>query len=239
MTDRSQPALLVLVRHAESIRNVAKGGGLFFPDDAQRAGVRGLADHATPLTERGHAQARLTGRGLRETYGAFDCLYHSGYARTVQTADEILAAYPPDERRGIVVRDDLFIRERDTGHTYDMTTAEARTAFPWLQEYWDTYGSLFARPPGGESIADVAQRVHLFLDILARDHAGQRILVVTHGGTIRAFRFLLERWTYEEAAARFRDDAISNCGITTYRSSAGGTLELAEPCPTFWTSEME
>ena len=43
-----------------------------------------------------------------------------------------------------------------------------------------------ARPPGGESIAQVVERVHSFIDILIRDRAGERVLVITHGGTLRA-----------------------------------------------------
>ena len=93
------------------------------------------------------------------------------------------------------VRQHLFLRERDAGWTYDMTTAEAEAAFPWLQGYWDTFGRFFARPPGGESFADVAERVYLFLGMLFRDRARQRVLVVSHGGTLRVFRYLLERWT--------------------------------------------
>ena len=56
--------------------------------------------------------------------------------------------------------------------------------------------TILARPPGGESLADVVARVHTFLGTLFRDRGGQKILVVTHGGTIRCFRFLLERWGY-------------------------------------------
>jgi hypothetical protein len=33
-------------------------------------------------------------------------------------------------------------------------------------------------------------------------------LVVTHGGTLWCFRYVLERWTYEEAERRFRDEPI-------------------------------
>ena len=94
----------------------------------------------------------------------------------------------------------LFVRERDPGFTYDMTEAEAEAAFPWLSEYWQTFGSFFARPPGGESLADVVGRVHTFLNTLFRDRAGQKVMVVTHGGTIRCFRFALERWGYEQAS---------------------------------------
>jgi hypothetical protein len=39
-----------------------------------------------------------------------------------------------------------------------MTTAESESAFPWLQDYWNTYGPIFGRPPGGESLAGVAKR---------------------------------------------------------------------------------
>lgn len=35
----------------------------------------------------------------------------------------------------MTVRHHLFIRERDGGHTYDMTDAQASAAFPWLQDY--------------------------------------------------------------------------------------------------------
>ena len=98
-------------------------------------------------------------------------------------------------------RMNIFIRERDPGFTYDMTEEEAEAAFPWLNEYWHTFGGFMARPPGGESLADVVGRVHTFLDTLFRDRAGQKVLVVTHGGTIRCLRFALERWNYERRRA--------------------------------------
>lgn len=84
---------------------------------------------------------------------------------------------PEQERSHIQLRHHLSLRERDTGYTFDMTTAEAETAFPWLQDYWNTYGPIFGRPPGCESLADVARRVYLFLSMLFRDRGGQRVLV--------------------------------------------------------------
>ena len=106
----------------------------------------------------------------------------------------------------MLVRHHLFLRERDAGWTYDMTTTEAEAAFPWLQGYWDTFGRFFARPPGGESLAEVAARVYLFLGMLFRDRPQQRILVVSHAGTLRVFRYLLERWSHDE----FIDDGNPN-----------------------------
>jgi broad specificity phosphatase PhoE len=231
-----RPALLVVVRHAESARNQAKKGSVYFADDAARRIVRGTPDHRIELTGDGHKQALQTGVAIRERFGVFDYVYTSGYARTVQTAEGILAAYPPEERERTRVRTNLFIRERDSGFAYEMTQAEAETAFPWLHEYWRTFGGFMARPPGGESLADVVSRVHTFLDTLFRDRAGKRILVVTHGGTIRCLRFALERWSYEQAENWPPELHPANCGVTVYRcTDSGDHLELDEYNQVYWT----
>jgi 2,3-bisphosphoglycerate-dependent phosphoglycerate mutase len=195
----NRPALLVLVRHDESLRNVARKRNRFFLDDEARRSVAGIPDHRIPLTPEGHRQALVTGEALRRDFGVFDVVFHSGYRRTVETMTSILGAYSDEERAQMRVRHHLFIRERDGGHAYDMTDAEAMTAFPWLEDYWTTFGPFFARPPGGESLAQVCERVYTFLQKLARTMAGRRVLVVTHGGTLWCFRYVLEGWTYEEA----------------------------------------
>jgi broad specificity phosphatase PhoE len=229
------PSRLVLVRHAESERNVAKKGSVFFADDESRRAVHGVPDDAIPLTAEGRRQAERTGEALRARFGAFAYVYNSGYRRTVETMEGILRAFPDSERAATEVRQNVFIRERDTGYAYDMTTAEAEAAFPWLSEYWETSGPFFARPPGGESVAQVCERVHLFLDMLSRERAGQQVLVVTHGVTLRAFRFLLERWTYDEVVTRFRQDPPHNGSVTVYEHDPGaGRLVLREYNTVYW-----
>ena len=218
---RARPSLLVLVRHAESARNVAKKGNRFFLNDEARKTVQGVPDHHVPITDEGRRQAQLTGRALRSDFGAFDYVYHSGYRRTQETVEHLLAAYPEAERKFMRVRHHLFLRERDAGWTYDMTTTEAEAAFPWLHDYWDTFGRFFARPPGGESLAEVAARVYLFLGMLFRDRSQQRVLVVSHAGTLRVFRYLLERWTHDEFIERWDSEHVPNCAVTTYAFDAG------------------
>lgn len=223
----NRPNRLVFVRHAESRRNEAKKGSVYFADDAARRVIRGIPDHETPLTDKGHWQARQTGRTLHEKFGHFDYVYHSGYARTVQTAEAILEAYSPAERALMKVRLDLFIRERDPGHAYDMTETEVLKKYPDLAEYWRTFGGFFARPPGGESLADVTNRTYTFLNKLFRDRAGQNIMIVTHGGTLKCFRFLLEHWDYERALKWPPGEGPHNCGVTTYEFNRElGRLEL-------------
>lgn len=231
----NRPALLVLVRHGQSQRNVVKKVNRFYLDDEARKAVKGVPDHLIELTDEGWRQAQVTGVAMREQYGVFDYVVHSGYRRTVQTCDAILAAYSEEERARMPVRHHLFVRERDGGHAYDMTDAEAQAAFPWLNDYWTTFGPFFARPPGGESLADVCERVYAFLQKLTRTMAGRRVLVVTHGGTMWCFRYVLERWTYEEAERRFTTESNPNCSVTAYRFDAAvGRLVLETTAAVHW-----
>ncbi|MCK8786810.1 histidine phosphatase family protein [Roseomonas sp. NAR14] len=50
--------------------------------------------------------------------------------------------------------------------------------------FWPHAGE--ERPPGGESFGDVVGRVGPVLDRLAAEHAGGDVVVVAHGGSIRA-----------------------------------------------------
>jgi broad specificity phosphatase PhoE len=230
----ARPSLLVVVRHAESERTVAKKGNAFFLDDESRKAVQGVADHHVPLTVEGRRQAELTGRALRARVGRFDCVYHSGYRRTEDTASGLLSAYSADERASMPVHHHLYLRERDTGWAYDMTTAEAETAFPWLHGYWETFGRFFARPPGGESMADVVARVDRFLNELFRDHAGRRALLVTHGGALRALRYMLEGLAYEEFCEHW-SEPVPNCAVTVYEwDPSANRLALRTVNAVYW-----
>lgn len=213
----NRPSLLVLVRHGESLRNITPKRNRFYLDDEARRPVKGMPDHKVPLTDKGWEQARAAGLVVRNTFGVFDDVIHSGYRRTIETTEGLLEAYTREERARMRVRHHLFIREREQGHVYDMTDAEAAAAFPWLQDYWQMFGPFFARPPGGESLAQVCERVYTFLQKMARTMAGRRVLLVSHGGTIWCFRYVLERWTYEEAEERFRTESIPNASIVSYR----------------------
>jgi len=218
----SRPKQLVLIRHGQSEFNVAKREATYFADEYARRILEGRADSQIGLTALGIEQSKRTGQGLREQFGTFDYIFHSGYQRAKQTLDNILLAYTPSELDKMPTRMDVFLRERDPGFTYAMTESEVDLNFPWLNRYWKTFGDFLSHPPGGESLGSVSERVHLFLNMIFSSHSDEKILVVTHAHVIRCFRFLLEHWNYEQAFTVLDKDKPRNCGVSSYHSDSTG-----------------
>ena len=229
MENLDRPSLLVIIRHALSLRNAAKKKAVYFADEAARACIKGIPDHKIPITPEGWPQAEKTGVGLRKDYGVPDYVYDSGYLRTEETREGALRAYTAGELNQIKIRHSLFLRERDPGYCYDMTEQEAEAAFPWQKQYWKTFGGFLACPPAGQSLAQQTAQVHLFLNMLFHDRAGKKVFVFTHGGTIRCFRFLLEHWDYDRALRWPPGESPKNCGVTVYEYDKNlGSLVLKE-----------
>jgi 2,3-bisphosphoglycerate-dependent phosphoglycerate mutase len=215
----NRPSLLVIARHAQSMRNAVKKGNLYFPDEETREPIKGIPDYKIPLTEKGKKQAIILGKALNNRFGLFDYIYHSGYTRTRQTLDGILSGYAQEEINEMQIRFDPSIRERHPGYTYEMTQEEAESAFPYIADHWSTFGGFFAQPPGGESLADVSIRTLSFLNMIFRKRIGEKVLLVTHGGTIKSFRFNLEDWGYDQILQIPKGQNPRNCGITVYEYS--------------------
>lgn len=210
------PRLIVLVRHGESERNVLKGDHIFYP--ATKAGelLSAVPSENMPLSKKGWERARATGKVLRERYGVFDHIYHSGMHRVHETTEGILEAYSNEERSLMPISHSLRIRERDPGYTYGMTAEEAHAAFPWLQHHFEVVGKFFGRPPGGESVADVTLRVGPFFKKINAENAGERLLIVTQGGVISSFRYYIEGWNYQQARELVGESSSACCGVTVF-----------------------
>jgi broad specificity phosphatase PhoE len=234
--EMDRPSLVVLVRHAESLRNRVKKNNKYLPKDESSAIIRGVPDHRIPITEFGIQQSVITGVKIRERFGVFDVAYKSGYLRTEQTLDGILSAYTDEERAQTKIRVSDFIRERRAGYTYDMTTEEAQAAFPYLDECWERDGPFYAVPPGGESQNDVCRITFHFVGLLKRQRPGKKVLVVLHGGSKWGVRYNVEGWTPDEYIHRYEHDPRpENCGVTTYRySEKTGRLELEDYNVVYW-----
>lgn len=151
---------ILLARHGESDWNRAKRW-------------QGFADR--PLTELGREQAVALAERLADT--ELDAVYSSDLQRARETA-EIVA-----RSKGLRVETTPDLREVDVGSWSGLTRAEAGARFPeayarWLQggEGWDD----------GETYAEMARRVVGAILRIAAKHLNGRVLVVAHGGSIRA-----------------------------------------------------
>jgi broad specificity phosphatase PhoE len=208
------PSALWLVRHAESVGNVAdaraheQGAGRLKLD---------IRDPDVPLSETGCSQAQALGRwmaGLPEGERPTAVL-SSPFERAMTTAR--LAAEP----LGLRVRPDERLRERDFGAFDGMTGAGIREEFPAEAQRRELLGKFYYRPPGGESWADVALRIRSLLATEAIRHDGGRLLLVAHQAVIMVFRYVLEELTEQELLEVDRHERIANTSVTRYAWSDG------------------
>ena len=136
-----------------------------------------------PLSEQGRRQAALAGRALARE--PFDAIYSSPLARAFETA-QIIA-------REAGFRDDVVpfagLSERHGGVLEGHTWAEQESRDP---EFAETFLSLpeedrwaFA---GAETDEEVMERFEAAISKIRERHPdGTRIVVVSHGGAMRAF----------------------------------------------------
>jgi len=108
-------------------------------------------------------------------------LVESGMMRTSQTIAALEATGVPLVPS--LVEPDLI--EQDFGRWQGHGWAELTTAKdPDLPAFWAE--PAYARPPAGESFADVVDRVRPVVNRLSAQYEGRDIIAVAHAGTIRA-----------------------------------------------------
>ena len=172
-------ALLVLVRHGESTANLAN---IF----------TGWLDVA--LSPAGEAEAHVVAEKLRGF--RFDAAYSSTQIRAERTLD-IIVARPAWAT--IPVHHAEALRERMYGDLQGLNKAEVALKYGQAQvDEWRR--SYTVAPPGGESLQQTQARAVTFYEaeIVPRLRAGQDILVVAHGNTLRGLRMYLEHLTPEQ-----------------------------------------
>ena len=135
---------------------------------------QGQAD--PPLNEVGLQQAaelaeRLAGDGI-------SAIYASDLQRASETARVI------GERLGLDVVEDEALREIDVGSWSGLTRPEVEARFPEGFARWQA-GQI---GHDGETSEQLTERVVAAVERIARAHPGDTVLVVTHGGAIRALR---------------------------------------------------
>jgi broad specificity phosphatase PhoE len=149
-----------LARHGESDWNVERRW-------------QGHADR--PLTDRGREQARLLGERLADV--KLDAVYASDLRRAWETAEAV--ARP----RGLGVVRLPELREVDVGSWSGCTRDECAERFPGAFARWQEGGSGW---DDGESYEEMGERIVETIRTIAAEHSDGAVLVVSHGGPIRA-----------------------------------------------------
>lgn len=220
----AMPNHFVLVRHGESegnyVREAFKEGregdlAYLIYQFRERPG------YEWRLTPKGVEQANAAGKWMKEhiigKYGlpGFDRYFYSPHRRTVETAGHLGI---PDAEWRI----NRMLRERSWGLMENLTDENEHK-----QHYPDNYKWMLRdrlnwAPPGGESIAQVADvRVRGVLDTVHRDHDAKNIDSVccsTHGEWIWAARLVLGYMFNEEWQAAKDDplEKIRNCQVVHF-----------------------
>jgi len=179
---------LTLIRHAESVWNATN---------------RWQGQTDVELSPRGRLQVRSL---AKRWFGReVDHAYASDLTRASETAAALGAPYTVDPR----------YREIDVGEWASLTRAEVAVQFA------DQVAALRAGEPvrigGGESMSEFEARVDGAIDALRAAHPGERVLLVTHGGVIRALatRALSVRGHKSPLVG------VTNTAITEIRDDAG------------------
>ena len=200
------PTRLLLVRHGESVGNVAASRA-----DREQSLVVDVEtrDADTPLSDRGREQAAALGvwLGALAPEDRPEVVWCSPYVRTLETAGIALAAAGLD----LPVRSDERLRDRELGILDRLTWRGVRERHPQEAERRRHLGKMYHRPPGGESWADVALRVRSALADLQQRDAGRRVLVVAHDAVVMLLRYVLEELTEKQVMA---EPSVRNASVT-------------------------
>ncbi len=185
---------LLLVRHGETDWNRDRR-------------FQGHADQ--PLNHAGREQARALADELAGE--RIDFVYTSDLVRARETAEIVAARLGAD----VVVWNEL--REIDVGDWEGLTWPEIEERHPEGARSWHEHGQGWN---SGETYDQLGERIIAALRRIAADHPDQSVLVVGHGGTVRATRAFIQGLSV--ADSRRQSPGIGNCEVFRVVVEDGG-----------------
>lgn len=183
----SEPTRLLLTRHGATDWN-------------KEHRIQGHSD--IDLNAIGVSQAEALAERMKDS--APSVIYSSDLIRASRTASIIQKGIPGS--RHIVT---TLLRERNWGSFEGKKWIEIENEFPKEIKKFHSHPLEF-RPEGGESRGDVLKRIEEFLADLMSEHAGEFVVVVTHGGVCSLMIKLMIGMDLENITP-FR---IENCSIS-------------------------
>jgi 2,3-bisphosphoglycerate-dependent phosphoglycerate mutase len=172
---------LIIVRHGQSAWNLEN---------------RFTGEENVILTPLGEEEARAAGKKLKNFP-----LSHAFTSVLIRAEETLRLVLEEAGQTGVPVSRDKALNERNYGQLQGLNKAEI------AQQYGDAQVAIWrrsysVRPPGGESLEDTAGRVLPYyqsaIEPLLR--AGQNILIVAHGNSLRALMMMLESISPEKIA---------------------------------------
>jgi NAD+ kinase len=219
------PVDLALVRHGESESNLAKSRFEANEACANEKTLMSVHTSERRLTPRGVRQAQAAGAWLKEhLISAPESwplkLYVSPYVRALETAGHFGFGndWQPDVR----------LMERNWGRIDQMTYAERLDMFKDQLEMRREH-AFFWRPDNGETLQDVFMRLRDMTSTLRAKYGSHRVIAVTHGETMWAWRTILEKLMPQDLRLKMLEHdektRIRNCRIIHYtRQDENGIL---------------
>lgn len=137
---------------------------------------QGHADE--PLNELGRLQAMAVAKRMAEIGEEHDAIISSDLSRASDTASHVARAV------GLPLQTTALWRELDLGKWSGLTRQEVSERY--ADELAQLRGGADLPRGGGERVADMDGRIAGALTLLQREFAGRRVIVVTHGGPVRA-----------------------------------------------------
>lgn len=178
---------LIFVRHGQSIGNL---------------NGRYLGNYDGELTELGREQARRAAGFLKNK--TIDGAYASDLSRAYETGNIIC------EPHGLVPIKDKALREIYAGEWENVEFTKIAECYKEDWKVWreDTFNS---RPTGGESVAELMERVTKEVWNIAKKNDGKTVLIATHATPIRS---LMREWI-ELGALPSGPKWVSNASFTS------------------------
>lgn len=232
----TMPVRVLFVRHGESEGNIIE-------DDPELAAkLKDIPNSEYRLTPKGVQQAQTAGvwlRAYREQLVRKVLAELSPDASEIEIAEAIQRAW-----RGYT---SSFVRPIETmGHLglglkwipypglIERNWAQYEKASPEDQKKFKERkrrDPLHAKAHSSQSIGELRESTHTFLQKLHREHTDDTVIAVCHGERMLIIRYILERMTEERfralVASRHTGDKIRNCQILEYTRINPETGELS------------
>lgn len=215
------PTDLLLVRHGESVGNVASAEA--WAAKAETIDIN-LRDPDVPLSPLGERQARALGRWLAEQSDFPAAVWSSPYVRARET---IGIALDGAGHGDVDVMIDERLRDRELGILDRLTARGIEAQYPGERARRRYLGKMYYRPPGGESWADVALRLRSFLRDLLADAPSGPVLLTAHDAVIILIRYVLTRMTEDEVLKVAAEGTVGNASVTVLHREGDGTWTYA------------